>query len=160
VNPSVDTSTFQLEGVPDPEEDARLAQREQEARTYVASFGWSKPILEILLAFGMSGILALFLVRFEEPVRWEGEEDTELWVVLGDLPPAYFATDDSPNPGEALETYCIFMEDWADRILQGEDLTGSYPVAAAPTLEHAQMLKSRIEFIRGEIIPLVKRPPT
>ncbi len=160
MNPPVDTSAFQLEGVPDAEEDALLAQREDEARNYVASFGWSKPIQEILLAFGMSGILALFLVRFDEAVRWEGEEDAELWVVIGDLPPAYFATDDSPNPGEALETYCIFMEDWADRILKGEDLAGSYPVAAAPTVEHAEMLKSRIEFIRGEIIPLVRCPPT
>lgn len=155
MNPPVDTSSFQLAGVPDPEEDARLAVREEEARAYVGSFAWSKPIREVLLAFGMSGILSLFLFRFEEPIRWEGEEDIELWVIVGDLPPAYFATDDSPKPGEALETYCVFMEDWASRILNGEDLTGAYPIAAAPTEEHARMLKSRLEYIRQEIIPIV-----
>lgn len=155
MNPPVDTSFFQLAGVPDPDEDTRLAVREEEARTYVESFTWSGPIREVLLAFGMSGILSLFLVRFEEPIRWEGEEDAELWVIVGDLPPAYFTTDDSPNPAEALETYCVFMEDWADRILSGDDLEGAYPVAAAPTEEHAGMLKSRLEFIRQEIIPIV-----
>lgn len=155
MNPPIDTSSFQLAGVPDPDEDARLAAREKEAQAYVESFTWARPIREVLLAFGMSGILSLFLVRFEEPIRWEGEEDVELWVIVGDLPPAYFTTDDSPNPAEALETYCVFMEDWADRILNGVDLEGAYPVAAAPTEEHARMLKSRLEFIRQEIIPIV-----
>ena len=152
----VDTSSFQLEGVPDPEEDAQLAEMEAAARRYVRSLPWAKPIKEMLLAFGVGGIVALYLVRFEEPIRWEGEEDLELWVVFGDLPPAYFATDDSPDPAEALETYCSFMEDWADRVVRGEDLTGSYPIAAAPTIEHAEMLKSRINFIRDEVIPLVR----
>lgn len=76
--------------------------------------------------------------------------------MIGDLPSAYFATDDSPNADEALETYSVFMEDWADRILQGESLEGAYPISAAPTAEHAQMLKSRVAFIRSEIIPLVR----
>jgi hypothetical protein len=159
MNPPVDTSSFQLAGVPDPEEDAQLAEMEEEARDYVRTRPWSKPIREMLLAFGVSRILALFLVRFDKPIRWEGEEDTELWVIVGDLPPAYFATDDSPNAAEALETYCVFMEDWADRILNGDSLEGAYPIAAAPTQEHARMLKSRIELIRHEIIPTVEVAP-
>ena len=97
MNPPVDTSTFQLQGEPDPEEDAKLAVREGGARNYVASFSWAKPVQETLLAFGVSRILALFLVRFVEPIRWAGEEDKELWVVVGDLPPAYFGTDASPE---------------------------------------------------------------
>jgi hypothetical protein len=159
MNLPVDTSSFQLAGVSDPEDDAQLAELEEEARDYVGTRPWSKPIREMLLAFGVGRILALFLVRFGEPIRWEGQEDSELWVIVGDLPPAYFATDDSPNPAEALETYCVFMEDWADRILNGDDLKGAYPIAAAPTAEHARMLKSRIEFIRQEIIPTVEVGP-
>lgn len=155
MNPPVDTSAFQLAGVPDPEEDAQLAALEAEAREYINTRPWSTPIGEMLLAFGVSRILALFLVRLNSPVQWDGEEDTELWVIVGDLPPAYFATDDSPNPAEALETYCIFMEDWADRVLNGEDLEGAYPIAAPPTEEHARMLKSRLEFIRQSVIPIV-----
>ena len=155
MNPPVDTSGFQLAGVPDPEEDAQLAELEAEARDYVLTRPWSKPIGEMLLAFGVSRILALFLVRFEEPIQWGDEEDAELWVIVGDLPPAHFATDDSPNAAEALETYCVFMEDWADRVLDDDDLEGAYPVAAAPTEEHGRMLKSRLEFIRENIIPMI-----
>ncbi|WP_395671827.1 hypothetical protein [Phenylobacterium sp.] len=159
MNPPVDTSFFQLAGVPNPEEDSQLAELEEEARDYVRTRPWSKPIREMMLAYGLGRILALFLVRFEEPIRWEGEEDAELWIVVGDLPPAYFGTDDSPNPAEALETYCVFMEDWADRILEGRHLEDAYPIAAAPTEEHARMLKSRIEFIRQEIIPTIEVGP-
>jgi len=36
----------------------------------------------------------------------------------------------------------------------GRDLSDSYPIAAAPTAEHAEMLLDRIGFIRNEIIPL------
>lgn len=72
MNPPVDTSGFQLAGVPHPEEDAQLAELEAEARDYVLTRPWSKPIGEMLLAFGVSRILALFLVRFDEPIRWEG----------------------------------------------------------------------------------------
>lgn len=160
MNPPVDTTGFQLGGVPEPEEDARLAEMESEARAFLASFPWAKPVEEMLLAFGVSRILSLFLVRFREPIVWEGESDTELWVVVGDLPSAYFATDDSPNAEEALETYAVFMEDWADRILSGESLEGAYPIAAAPTSEHAAMLKSRTAFIRSEIVPLVRAART
>lgn len=156
MNPPVDTSSFQLAGEPDPEEDEKLAQREREAREYIARFTGASPIKETLLAFGVSDILALFLVRFEEPIRWDGEEDAEIWVVVGDLPPAHLVTDDCINPPDALETYCVFMEDWADRVLKGEDLEGAYLVTAEPTQEHAEMLKSRIEFIRDEIIPVVQ----
>ena len=95
MNPPVDTSGFQLEGVPDPEEDAQLAELEAEARDYVLTRPWSKSIGEMLLAFGGS------------------------------------------------------------RILDGDDLEGAYPVAAAPTEEHARMLKSRLEFIRENIIPMI-----
>lgn len=160
MNPPVDTTGFQLGGVPDAEEDALLLERQQEALTYVGQFPWAKPVTETLLAFGVSRIISLFLLRFDEPISWDNEVDRELWVVVGDLPPAYFATDDSPNATEALETYCVFMEDWADRVLNGEDLRGAYPVSAAPTEEHGAMLKSRVEFIREEIIPLVSATRT
>ena len=156
MNPPIDTKSFQLQGASDPEDEAELAVLEEQARNYVGSFPWSPPIQEMLLAYGVGYIFALFLVRFTEPIRWHGQEDAELWIVVGDLPPAYFATDDSPNRAEAMETYCVFMEDWADRILDGDDLEGAYPIRAAPSEEHARMLKSRIEFIREKFIPEVQ----
>jgi hypothetical protein len=57
------------------------------------------------------------------------------------------------DPHDGLEFYCGVMEDWADTVLKGGDLSGCYPVSAAPTEEHARMLKSRIAFIREKLMP-------
>lgn len=151
----VDTSGFQREGVPDPEEDAALLEREIEARNFIASFPWAKPIASIELAIGFSWMIVVFLVRFTEPIRWpSGEVDEELWVVVGDLPPAHFATDDSPNTAEAIETYCQFMDGWIEHVRAGISVAECYPVRMPPTAVHADMLELRLKFIRENIIPL------
>lgn len=80
--------------------------------------------------------------------------DAERWVVVGDLPSMHFETDDSPTPAIALRLYCAIAQDWADNVLAGCDLSGSYPIPVAPTKEHADMLLSRIETLRKGFIPL------
>jgi hypothetical protein len=151
---AIDHSSFpitpDLDG-DDAEETERLRVLAAEAGRYITSFHWCPPLDRLLLAFGVGGLLGLFLARFERPV--EGFEDQELWLVVGDLPPAYFVTEDSETPAEALETYCKLMEEWADQVLSGGDTSECFPIAAEPTVEHAQMLKSRLEFIRDQLIP-------
>ncbi|HEX4712601.1 hypothetical protein [Phenylobacterium sp.] len=75
-------------------------------------------------------------------------------MVVGDLPSMHFETDDPPTPDVALRLYCAIAQDWADNVLEGRDLSDSYPIPVAPTREHAEMLLGRIEFIRKELIPL------
>lgn len=156
----IDTATFQLGVAPDDsmEEEAQLLEvLAQDARAFVQSHHWAPPIAELLLAFGFDGIIGLFLVRFESGiVSGEGEGDTEIWVVVGDLPSIYFETEDIGTRAEALKTYCNIAEDWADRVIAGDDLSDSYPIPVAPTHEHARMLKSRIDMIRRDFIPLVE----
>lgn len=111
------------------------------------------PISEVVLAFGVAPILGLFLVRFDRPRK---PEDTERWAVVGDLPPMHFETDDTPTPALALQLYCAIAQDWADNVLAGRDLSESYPIEVAPTAEHANMLLSRVDFIRTKFIPLAQ----
>jgi len=155
----IDTSTFQLGVTLDnsiEEEGVLLEVLAQDARAFVQSHQWAPPIAELLLAFGIGGIIGLFLVRFESGIiSGEGQGDTEIWVVVGDLPSIYFETEDIGTQVEALETYCNIAEDWADRVIAGDDLSDSYPIPVAPTHEHARMLKSRIDTIRRDFIPLV-----
>ncbi|MDB5497221.1 MAG: hypothetical protein JWP28_1252 [Phenylobacterium sp.] len=75
-------------------------------------------------------------------------------MVGGNLPSMHFETDDSPTPGVALRLYCEIAQNWADNVLEGRDLSDSYPIPVAPTREHAEMLLGRIGFIRKELIPL------
>jgi hypothetical protein len=158
--PPVDTSRFPT-GAPaidydyDPEEQRELEKLEAEARACVASFRSAVPIADMPLAFAVPPILGLFLVRFARPIeRGELTGETEMWVVVGDLPSMVFETEPTPTPADALRLYCAIAQDWAETVVSGGDLAECYPIAVAPTREHAEMLLSRIEYIREEFVPI------
>lgn len=56
-------------------------------------------------------------------------------------------------------TYSALAQDWADNIIEGRDLSDSYPIEAAAALKHARMLLDRVDFIDRELIPLAEVPP-
>jgi hypothetical protein len=124
-----------------------------QAEAFVNSFRWTPPIETLTLAFGVGPLLGLYLMRFEPGGK---PEDRERWVVVGDLPSMHFETDDTPEHWLALKLYCAIAQDWADNVLAGRDLSDSYPITVAPTAEYGQMLLSRIEFIRNELMPLAR----
>jgi len=124
-----------------------------EARAFIQSHSWAPPIQDLLLAYGVGGIIGLFLVRFTRALTGEMKGETEQWVVVGDLPSACFETDIAPTPALALKLYCAICEDWAETVLTGRDKSECYPIRVAPTREHAEMLMGRIEFVREKLIP-------
>jgi hypothetical protein len=73
-------------------------------------------------------------------------------VVVGDLPPAYIAVDDAPNPACALDSYIGAMEDWVDSVKAGRPVDHLIPVNIAPTAENAAKLASRLKFLDEEIL--------
>jgi hypothetical protein len=152
----VDTTKFQCR-VPedDAEEAALLEPLAAEARGIIESIPSSPPIYEILLAYGVGGVLALFLIRFAYPITGgESDGEMEVWTVVGDLPSVVFETESARTPSDALRLYCAICQDWADTVLAGGDRSECYPIRAEPTREHAEMLLGRIEFIREKLIPL------
>lgn len=149
----MDISTFQpIEAITadDPEEADRLRGLAVEALDYIQGFSWCPPLRQVLLAYGIGDVIGLFLVRFAEPA---GGVDDALWVVSGDLPPAYFVTDDAPTAAEALNTYCDLMDSWVEAVLEGGDLNEAFPVEAEPTAENAEALRRKLDFIRQHLIP-------
>lgn len=121
-----------------------------DAKAWLSSFEWCRGIREAYVGIAVGGVVGVFLCRIEpaSPVV-----DEWLWVVVGDLPPAYLVTDDAPTPADALEAYCWLMQEWVDAVYAGDPLDDLIPVDAAPTREHADMLKSRLEFLRTKIVP-------
>jgi len=111
----------------------------------------------MLLAFGVGEVIGLFLIRFERPVPDGEEDEAEVWIVVGDIPTIFLAAEPR-TPADALRLYRVIAEDWADKVLAEEDLSEAFPISAAPTREHAEMLKSRLEFIREKFIPLTGAP--
>ena len=154
----VDTSRFPVGTNIDyesPEEVEAIEAITAAAYAFVNSYRWTPPIESLTLAFGIGPLIGLFLMRFESGGK---PEDRERWVVVGDLPSMHFETDDAPTPAVALRLYCAIAQDWADAVLTGRDRSDSYPIPVAPTQEHAEMLLSRVDFIRRELIPLAQLP--
>jgi hypothetical protein len=156
MTPPIDTSVFELDLTSggDPEEGPLLAAYATTARAHIESRPWAPPIKELLLAYGVGGILGLFLVQFTRELRGELEGETEMWIVVGDLPTIPFDTEVTPTPALALKLYCAICQDWADTVLTDGDLSDSYPIPVAATHEHAEMLLSRIEFVREKLMPI------
>jgi hypothetical protein len=137
----------------DDEDTALLRGMAEEARDFVTAHDWCPPIRNLYLATGVGAVVALFLVDFAQQIP--GSEDDSLWLVVGDLPFAYFVTENSGTPREALETYCRLMDEWIVAVANGGDLGEAYPVEAEPSIENARELQSRVDFLRTEIIPAI-----
>lgn len=129
--------------------DAELIQLGERAEKFLNGFRWCRKIVRAHFAYGVEGIVGVFLFRIE-PAK-EGVDDT-LWVVVGDLPSAYLVCDGAPNWRDALEGYVEEMRRWVDAIRAGESLDNIIPVSAEPTAQHADMLAGRLDFIERYLI--------
>jgi hypothetical protein len=137
-----------FDSLKDVEEFQAILMLYNEAKTYVENFKWCKKIIKGWYDFGIYEKIGVFLFKIE-PIS--DEVDDFIWIIVGDLPSAYL--DCSVLTGkEALKIYCEIMTEWADNILYGKSVENCFPVNASPTMENANLLKRRIEFIKTEIL--------
>ncbi len=136
----------------DDEEDTHLLEEmREEAVNYLTSFRWCLQIIDSYFGLGVGGVVAVFLFRIEP-----GRENVDewVWVVVGDLPPAYITVEDAPNPATALDGYIGAMQEWVDAASAGRTVDGLIPVNVPPTREYAEMLQSRLRFLDDEILTM------
>ena len=122
----------------------------KEAKTYLESFRWCVQTNKAWQDkhFWIPEKLGVFLF---EIIPLNNEVDDFIWIIVGDLPSVYL--DKSIKSGrEALEIYCELMEEWVDKVRNNESVEECYPVLAKPLKENAELLKSRIEFIKKEVL--------
>ena len=79
----------------DEEDTALLCEMAENAETFLKSFSWCLAIRESFFGAGVGKIIAVFLFRIS-PAR--PDIDEWLWVIVGDLPPAYLVTECSKDP--------------------------------------------------------------
>ena len=138
-----------MENSDDAEEAALIQGMADKAREYIQAYEWCPPITRMSLGDGVGGVIALFRVEFARAIE---DTDRELWVVVGDVPSAYFVYEGNEEPDGAFEQYCLLMEDWANAVRAGGSLDEVFPVDAPTTQANADSLLSRIAFIREELI--------
>jgi hypothetical protein len=135
----------------DDEEDTKLLQAMAiEARNFLETFSWCKGIRDAYFGDGVGGVLAIFLFRIEPSSE---DVDEWLWVVVGDIPPAYLVVEDSPLPSLALEGYIQEMSKWVKLAKSGKSSSRVIPVNVPATPENARMLEGRLTTLRELILP-------
>ena len=137
----------------DGEETVALRRMAREAEEYLSAHDWCEAVSARFFGAGIGGVAAAFLFQVSGPPH----VDEWLWVIVGDLPSAYFVTDQTRRPSEAFEAYADLMDEWIRSVRSEASLADVYPVDAPADEEHAAMLASRTQFIRAEIVPRVRR---
>jgi hypothetical protein len=133
----------------DAEERRLLRERAQEARSFMAKFRWCRSIRKLWFAGGFSHV-AVFLCELENGAH---PSDDQLWIIVGDLPPAYLVVGDCSNLKEALLSYVWEMRLWVNAAMKGRSVADCIPVKVPATPESARMLESRLDFIEKEYVP-------
>ena len=121
-----------------------------EAKNYIEDFDWCVSTKKCWYDknFGIYEKIGIFLFEIE-PLN--DNVDDFIWVIVGDLPSVFL--DKSITTGqEALEQYCELMQEWVDNVKGGKSLEECYPVPVDPTIENAELLNSRIAFVKRELL--------
>jgi len=129
--------------------DPEVRASAEAARAYLEHFRWCDAITQLSLAFAVAGVVSVF----RADIRPVGESvDPTVWVVMGDLPPAYLAFEQGDTWQDALAGYVTEMQEWVDAVRNGDPLDELIPVNVAPTREHADMLATRVAFLRDRLV--------
>jgi hypothetical protein len=139
----------------DEDDSALLEDMARHAAEYLMSFDWCASIVDSYFGDGIGGVVAVFLFRIL-PAR--PDIDEWLWVVVGDLPSAYLATEDIKSPRHALDAYMWHRSQWVDCILAGRTPTDEVMrVNVDPTREMAEALSKRLKTLNEEVLPHFRR---
>lgn len=122
----------------------------EEAKAFIQAFDWCKGIRDVYFGAGVGGVVGVFFFRI-----FPGSESVDefLWVVVGDIPPAFLVTDKSRTPSEALQTYISEMREWVAAAESGQSVDALIPVNVIATREMGLDLKRRLNFLENEVLP-------
>ena len=135
----------------DEEDTGVLRALASDAETYIQNHAWCKAIREFYYGNSYQGIVAIFLFRIE-PAR--PEVDEWLWVVVGDLPPAYIVIDDCETPSKALEGYVREAMKWVELAKYGRSSKRFMHVNKPATPENAAVLERTLNFLTEVLVPI------
>ena len=137
--------------VGDEEEDRRLLKVIAEGATkYLQSFSWCKKIRSTYFGDGYGGIIGVFLFHIE-PSR-KGVDEW-LWVVFGDVPPAYLVIDHAKTPSKALEYYIAEVSVWVELAKQSRSSKDAIPVDLPAKPEDAARVASKLKLLEEFVLP-------
>ena len=136
-----------LETETDPVEREYLVEMQAACASFLTDQSWVDDVRQLFWGTGFPPRLGVFLAN----IGGADGVDPWLWVILGDVPPAYLVTDMAKTPQAALTLYCDLRDEWVTAVREGLPLVDLMPVDVLPTRDHADMLAVRIATLRGFI---------
>ncbi len=138
----------------DDDRDTKLLQgMAAAADEYIRSFGWCGSVSRAFYAGGVGGIFAIFLFDI---VPTRSEIDRWIWIMVGDIPPAYLPLADAKSARGVFKTYIQGMMRWVQLAREGKEGTsqdGVPPVNVPATPEWAAEVEKRLHAIRLIVEP-------
>lgn len=129
--------------------DADVPTLTAAAERFLAGQRWCARVLHVTPVFALTGVLGVFRCSL---LPSDPRADVMVWVIVGDLPPAYIAHEPGDSWQDALDGYTTEMARWVDAVRTGAPLDDVIPVNARTTSEFADMLASRLAFIRTRLV--------
>jgi hypothetical protein len=127
---------------------AEITKMYEGASRFMQSQKWCRSIEAGYVGVVHPGIIGVFLFQMSPSSI---DIDRWIWVIVGDLPPAYIASDDCPDPAAALDGYIGEMDEWVDAVENGRPVDELIPVNVPATKENALKLKKRLDFLHQRI---------
>ncbi len=126
----------------------------RKAREYLESHSWVSDIKGEYLGYRLDGVIYVFLFEF---VPAKPNVPSWVWVIVGDVPPAYIDCDYGKTPYLALDGYIGAMEEWVEAARDGKSVEDIIPVNVPATPAYAEMLGGRLKFLYDNVLPLLKK---
>lgn len=123
----------------------------EEARTFLESHAWCVGIRQLLYGVGVGGVIAAFFAQ----VNVKAVAHEWLWVVVGDVPAAYFSEDRATTPCAALAEYCDGAERWAKAVEQGALGPAQLALRCEATPAAARVVADKVHTLRRLVLPVL-----
>jgi hypothetical protein len=130
-------------------EDLEFVALAKEANLFLKGHNWCKAIEKQWLAANWDNILIVF---YFDLIPNSSDVDDHVWIIVGDIPPAYIDIESANNETEAVRAYTEIMDDWVQCVKSGRSVDDCYPINVAPEKKYADMLDIRLQFIRKYIL--------
>jgi hypothetical protein len=125
-----------------------MLKMHERAEKYLSRHTWCGGIKSSYMGMFYPDIVTIFLfqiIPLEKSEEW-------VWVIVGDLPSAYIASDDCQTPAAALDGYIGEAQEWVNAVEIGASIDNLIPINVPPTKEYAVKLKRRLEFLDEHIL--------
>jgi hypothetical protein len=133
----------------DAEEVRLLGAMLVEAERWLRQFRWCCGVRRRYFGLGIGAVVAVFLFEIENAAS---PDDQLLWVIVGDLPPAYLVVDEARNAHQALSAYVALMREWVEAAGAGRPVGDLVPVNVAATPANAFMLAQRLDLLERDVL--------